>query len=64
MFYVYWNQTPLVFEVQGREIFSPDEKNVYDVFPYYNKEKVVILPTCWPLGIAYQRLAIKGVLVD
>jgi sortase (surface protein transpeptidase) len=46
LFYVYWNQVPLVFEVEAREIFSPDEKNIYDVFPVEDDEKVVILQTC------------------
>lgn len=64
--YVYWNQKPLVFEVQDKKIFLPWPKGnevTETIFPPENKP-ILILQSCWPAGVAYKRVAIKTLLVS
>jgi LPXTG-site transpeptidase (sortase) family protein len=63
--YVYWEQKPLVFEVQEKKIFLPWPKGneiTETVFPPENKP-ILILQSCWPVGVAYKRVAVKTVLI-
>ena len=63
--YVFWNQKPLVFEVKEKNIFLPWPKGTEStetVFPP-SDEPTLILQSCWPVGIASKRVAIKAVLV-
>jgi len=64
--YVYWEQEPLVFEVQEKKIFLPWPKGneiTETVFPPENKP-ILILQSCWPVGVAYKRVAVKTVLIN
>jgi len=64
--YVYWEQKPLVFEVQEKEIFLPWPKGnetTETIFPPENKP-ILILQSCWPVGVAYKRVAVKTVLIN
>jgi len=64
--YVYWEQEPLVFEVQEKKIFLPWPKGneiKETVFPHENKP-ILILQSCWPVGVAYKRVAVKTVLIN
>lgn len=63
--YVYWEQKPLVFEVQEKKIFLPWPKGneiTETIFPPENKP-ILILQSCWPVGVAYKRVAVKTVLI-
>ena len=63
--YVFWNQKPLVFEVKEKNIFLPWPKGTEStetVFPP-SDEPTLILQSCWPVGIASKRVAIRAVLV-
>jgi LPXTG-site transpeptidase (sortase) family protein len=63
--YVYWEQKPLVFEVAEKKIFLPWPKGneiTETVFPPENKP-ILILQSCWPVGVAYKRVAVKTVLI-
>lgn len=63
--YVYWEQKPLVFEVKEKKIFLPWPKGseiTETIFPPENKP-ILILQSCWPVGVAYKRVAVKTVLV-
>ncbi len=63
--YVFWNQKPLVFEVKGKNIFLPWPKGTEStetIFPP-SDEITLILQSCWPVGIASKRVAVKTVLV-
>jgi LPXTG-site transpeptidase (sortase) family protein len=64
--YVYWEQKPLVFEVQEKKIFLPWPKGneiTETIFPPENKP-ILILQSCWPVGVAYKRVAVKTVLIQ
>ena len=64
--YIFWEQKPLIFEVQDKKIFVPWPKGTETtetIFPPNNEEKILILQSCWPVGIASKRVAIKTVLV-
>lgn len=64
--YVYWEQKPLVFEVQEKEIFLPWPKGnetTETIFPPENKP-ILILQSCWPVGIDYKRVAVKTILIS
>src|SRR5680860_1053054 len=63
--YVFWNQKPLVFEVKDKNIFLPWPKGTEStetIFPP-SDEITLILQSCWPVGIASKRIAVKTVLV-
>ena len=64
--YVYWEQKPLVFEVQEKKIFLPWPKGsevTETIFPPENTP-ILILQSCWPVGVAYKRVAVKTVLIS
>lgn len=64
--YIYWNQKPLVFEVSDKKIFLPWPKGndtTETVFPPEN-QPILILQSCWPVGVAYKRVAVKTVLIS
>jgi len=63
--YVFWDQKPLVFEVRDKKIFLPWPKGTEStetIFPP-SDEKTLILQSCWPVGAASKRVAVKMVLV-
>ena len=63
--YVFWDQKPLVFEVRDKNIFLPWPKGTEStetIFPP-SDEITLILQSCWPVGIASKRVAVKTVLV-
>ena len=63
--YVFWDQKPLVFEVKDKKIFLPWPKGTEStetIFPP-GDEKTLILQSCWPVGVASKRVAVKTVLV-
>lgn len=63
--HVYWDQQPLVFEVQDTKIFLPWPKGseiTETVFPPEDKP-ILILQSCWPAGVAFKRVAVKTVLL-
>lgn len=63
--YVFWDQKPLVFEVKDKNIFLPWPKGTEStetIFPP-SDEITLILQSCWPVGIASKRVAVKTVLV-
>lgn len=65
--YVYWNQKPLVFEVEEKKIFLPWPKGseiTETIFPPEGKKPILILQSCWPAGVAYKRVAVKTLLVS
>lgn len=64
--YIYWDQKPLVFEVQETKIFLPFPKGnetTETVFPP-EEQPILILQSCWPVGVAYKRVAVKTVLIN
>lgn len=66
-FYIFWNQRPLVYEVQDKNIFIPYPKGedyTENIFPPKSNEKILILQSCWPVGVDYKRIAIKAVLIN
>jgi LPXTG-site transpeptidase (sortase) family protein len=63
--YVFWEQTPMVFEVKDKQIFIPwpqGSETTETIFPPSN-EPTLILQSCWPVGAASKRVAVKTVLV-
>jgi len=63
--YVFWDRKPLVFEVRDKNIFLPWPKGTEStetIFPP-SDEITLILQSCWPVGIASKRVAVKTVLV-
>ncbi len=63
--YVFWNKKPLVFEVREKKIFLPWPKGpdiTETVFPP-NSQPTLILQSCWPVGVAYKRIAVRTVLI-
>lgn len=63
--YVFWDQKPLVFEVRDKNIFLPWPKGTEStetIFPP-SDEITLILQSCWPVGVASKRVAVKTVLV-
>lgn len=64
--YIFWEQKPLVFEVVETKIFIPWPKGTETtetIFPPNNEESILILQSCWPVGVASKRVAVKTVLV-
>jgi len=63
--YVYWDNKPLVFEVTAKTVFLPWPKGnetTETIFPPEAKKPILILQSCWPVGVAYKRVAVKAVL--
>jgi LPXTG-site transpeptidase (sortase) family protein len=63
--YVFWEQKPLVFEVKDKQIFIPwpqGSETTETIFPPSN-EPTLVLQSCWPVGAASKRVAVKTVLV-
>lgn len=63
--YVFWDQKPLVFEVKDKKIFLPWPKGTEStetIFPP-SDEITLVLQSCWPVGVASKRVAVKTVLV-
>jgi LPXTG-site transpeptidase (sortase) family protein len=63
--YVFWDQKPLVFEVRDKKIFLPWPKGTEStetIFPS-SDEITLVLQSCWPVGVASKRVAVKTVLV-
>jgi len=63
--YVFWDQKPLVFEVRDKKIFLPWPKGTEStetIFPP-SDEITLVLQSCWPVGVASKRVAVKTVLV-
>ena len=63
--YVFWEQKPLIFEVKDKQIFIPwpqGSETTETIFPPSN-EPTLILQSCWPVGAASKRVAVKTVLV-
>jgi LPXTG-site transpeptidase (sortase) family protein len=63
--YVFWEQTPMVFEVKDKKIFIPwpqGSETTETIFPP-SDELTLILQSCWPVGAASKRVAVKTVLV-
>lgn len=63
--YVFWNQKPLVFEVKDKKIFLPWPKGTESTETIFSPsdEITLILQSCWPVGTAFKRVAVKTVLV-
>ncbi|MGC8851692.1 MAG: sortase [Minisyncoccia bacterium] len=64
---IYWNKRKLIFKVEAKKIFLPWPKGneiTETIFPPQPNQKIVILQSCWPVGVAYKRVAVKTVLVD
>lgn len=63
--YVFWNKKPLVFEVKEKKIFLPWPKGTETTetaFPP-TSQPTLILQSCWPVGVAAKRIAVKTVLI-
>ncbi len=63
--YVFWEKKPLVFEVESKKIFLPWPKGseiTETVFPP-SSQPTLILQSCWPVGVATKRIAVKTVLI-
>lgn len=66
LIYVVWNQKLLVFKVVAKKIFIPwpkGQESTETVFPPSN-EKTLILQSCWPVGVAAKRVAVKTILIE
>lgn len=66
-FYIFWNQRPLVYEIQDKKIFLPypkGEDSTENVFPPNSNEHILILQSCWPVGVDYKRIAVKATLIN
>ncbi len=66
LIYVVWENKFLVFKVEDKKIFLPWPKGsetTETIFPP-SSQKVLILQSCWPVGVASKRVAIKAVLVE
>jgi len=64
--YIFWEQQPLVFEFVDKKIFIPWPKGsetTETIFPPSNEETILVLQSCWPVGVASKRVAVKMVLV-
>ncbi len=64
--YIFWEQQPLVFEFADKKIFIPWPKGsetTETIFPPSNEETILVLQSCWPVGVASKRVAVKMVLV-
>jgi len=63
--YVFWEKKPLVFEVESKKIFLPWPKGseiTETIFPP-SSQPTLILQSCWPVGVATKRIAVKTVLI-
>lgn len=66
-FYVYANQKPLVYEIKDKKIFLPWPKGsdtTETLFPPENNKHILILQSCWPVGVDFKRVAIKAELIS
>ncbi len=66
LIYIVWEGKLLVFKVIEKKIFLPwpkGQESTETVFPPTG-EKIVILQSCWPVGVAFKRVAVKAVLVN
>lgn len=65
--YVIWNQKLLVFQVVDKKIFIPwpkGQESTETIFPPSSNESILILQSCWPVGVAAKRVAVKTILID
>jgi len=66
LIYVFWDQKPMVFQVVEKQIFLPWPKGEYStetIFPPEPNKKILILQSCWPVGVNFKRVAIKTELI-
>ncbi|MCD6568923.1 sortase [bacterium] len=64
--YVIWKKKVLLWEVQGKKIFLPwprGQATTESIFPPEDKP-LLILQSCWPVGVARKRVAVKTILID
>ena len=62
---MYFGTKTFIFEVTDKQIFIPwpqGSETTETVFPP-SEEPTLILQSCWPVGAASKRVAIKTVLV-
>ncbi|MDD3434810.1 MAG: Sortase family protein [Parcubacteria group bacterium ADurb.Bin305] len=63
---VIWKNKVLLFQVQEKRIFLPwpqGEDTTETIFPPEDRP-LLILQSCWPVGVAYKRVAVKAGLID
>ncbi|HPC30876.1 MAG TPA: sortase [Candidatus Paceibacterota bacterium] len=66
LIYVVWENRLLTFRVEDKKIFLPwpkGQETTETIFPP-SSQKVLILQSCWPVGVASKRVAVKAVLVE
>lgn len=57
---IYWNQYKYDYQVTKQDVVAPDKATLN---PQTNS-KTITLMTCWPIGTAWKRLVVQGVLID
>ncbi len=62
-FSIYFNNEKLTYEVETKEILSPNKVNpLFEFKPKYLNESTVTLMTCYPSGTKAKRLLVEAVL--
>jgi len=57
---IYWNQYKYDYQVTEQKVVTPDIATLNS----QTDKKTITLMTCWPIGTAWKRLVIQGVLID
>ncbi len=66
LIYIFWNHKPMVFKVVDKKIFLPWPKGEYStetIFPPEPNKRILILQSCWPVGVDFKRVAVKAELI-
>ena len=56
----------MVFKVVDKKIFLPWPKGEYStetIFPPEPNKRILILQSCWPVGVDFKRVAVKAELI-
>lgn len=66
LIYVFWEKKPLIFQVEEKRTFIPWPKGTETTETLFSltAEPTLILQSCWPVGVAHKRIAVKTVLVS
>jgi len=57
---IYWNQYKYDYKVTRQSVVTPDKA----ALNAQTSSKTITLMTCWPIGTAWKRLVVEGVLID
>lgn len=57
---VYYNHYKYEYQVTGKQVMTPDKATLNS----QTEKETITLMTCWPIGTAWKRLVVEGVIIE